>query len=99
MKLVPTISGILPSPKNPLTFEEKSCLVYQAPCFDCNFVYIGQTKRNRRSHLAKHKLAFKNQEPEKSTLCKYSVQFDHLIDLNKFESFKNRVLLFKMTHI
>ena len=63
MKPIHTIGRILPSPKDPLTLEEKSCLVYQVPCFDCDFVYIGQTKRDLKSRLAKHKLAIeiKNQ--------------------------------------
>ena len=80
MKLIHTIGQILPSPKDPLTLEEKSCLVYEVPCFDCDFVYIGQTKRDLKSRLADHKLAIRNQEPEKSALCEHSIQFDHLID-------------------
>ena len=80
MKPVHTNIGILPSPKDLLTLEEKSCLVYQVPCFDCSFVYIGQTKWNFKSREAKHKLAIKNQEPEISPLCEHSIQFNHLID-------------------
>ena len=71
MKLVHTIGRILPSAKDPLTLEEKSCLVYQVPCFDCNFVDIGQTKWDLKSRFAEHKLAIKNQEPEKSALCEH----------------------------
>ena len=82
MKPVHTIGRILPSPKDPLTLEEKSCLVYQVPCFNCDFVYIEQSKRNLKSRLTEHKLAIKNQEPEKSALCEHSVKFDHLIDWN-----------------
>ena len=52
MKPIHTIGRILPSPKDSLTLEEKSCLVYQVPCFDCDFVYIGQTKRDLKSRLA-----------------------------------------------
>ena len=68
MKPVQTIGPILPSPKDPLTLEEKNCLVYQVPCFNCNFVYIGQTKRDLKSCLAEHKLAIENQEAEKSAI-------------------------------
>ena len=68
-----TIGRILPSPKDPLTLEEKSCLVYQLRCIDCDFVYSGQIKRDRKSRLAEHKLAIKNQEPEKLALCEHSV--------------------------
>ena len=85
MKPAHSIGRILPSPKNPLTFEEKICLVYQVPCFDCDFVFIGQTKRDLKSCLAEHKLAIRNQEPEKSALCE---QFDHLIDGNNSKVLK-----------
>ena len=58
-----------------------SLLMYQVPGFNCDFVYIGQTKRDRKKpRLAEHKLAIKNQEPEKSALCEHSIQFYHLID-------------------
>ena len=72
MKSVYIIGRILPSPKDPLTLEEKSSLVHQVPCFDCDFVYIGQTKRDLKSRLAEHKLAIKNQEPEKLAACEHS---------------------------
>ena len=91
MKPIHTIGRILPSPKDPLTLEEKSCLVYQVPCFDCDFVYIGQTKRDLKSRLAEHKLAIRNQEPEKSALCEHSIQFDHLIDWNNSKVLKTEV--------
>ena len=74
MKPIHTIGRILPSPKDPLTLEEKSCLVYPVPCFDCDFIYIGQTKRDLKSGLAEHILAISNQEPEKSALCEHSIQ-------------------------
>ena len=54
MRPVRTIGQILPSPKDPHNPEEKSCVVYQVPCSDCNFVYIGQTKRDLKSRLAEH---------------------------------------------
>ena len=79
LKPIHTIGGNLPLPKDPLNLEEKSCLVYQVPCFDCDFVYIRQTRREVKSRYAKHKLAIKNQEPEESVLCEH-IQFDHLID-------------------
>ena len=66
MKPVHIIGQILPSSKDPLILEEKSCLVYRVPCFDCDFIYIGQTERDLKSRLAEHKLAIKSQELEKS---------------------------------
>ena len=68
MRPVCTIGHILLSPRDPHKLEKKSCAVYQVPCSDCTYVYFGQTKRDLKSRLAEHKLAFKNQEPEKSAL-------------------------------
>ena len=90
MKPIYTIGRILPSPKVPLTLEEKSCLVYQVPCFDCDFVYIGQTKRDLKLRLAERNLAIRNQEPEKSALCGLSIQFDHFIDWNNSKVLKTK---------
>ena len=50
---------------------EDGKLTYQVPCSDCNFVYIGQPKRDLKLRIAEHKLAIKNQEPEKSALCEH----------------------------
>ena len=88
VKPVHTIGGILPSLKDSLTLEEKSCLVYKVPCFDCNFVYIGQTERDLKSCLVEHKLAIKNHEPEKTVLCEHSIQFDYFIDWNNSKVLK-----------
>ena len=78
----PVHTEILPLPKVPLTLEEKSCLVNKVSCLDSDFVYIGQTKRDPTSSLAKHNLAIKNQKPKKTTLYEHFIQFDHLIGWN-----------------
>ena len=54
MKLVKTIGNILSSPKGPIAEHEKSRLVYKIPCADCEFVYVGQTKRDLKSCVAEH---------------------------------------------
>ena len=68
MRPVRTIGQILPSPEDPHNPEEKSCVVYQVPCSDCNFVYIGQTKRNLKSRLSEHKLAISKIKNRKNML-------------------------------
>ena len=88
MRSARTIDQILPSPKDSHNPEEKSCIVYQVPCSDCNLVYLGQTKRDLKSRLAEHKLAIKNQKPEKSALCEYCMRFDHLINWNNSKILK-----------
>ena len=57
--------------------------MYKIPCADCEFVYIGQTKRDLKSRIAEHKRAVKNQEPEKSALCEHLMLFDHCINWNQ----------------
>ena len=39
-----TIEKSFPSPKDPLDINEITGIIYQVPCHDCLFVYIGQTK-------------------------------------------------------
>ena len=83
MKPIHTIDGIPSLPKYPLTLEDTNCFVYQVPCFDCNFVYIGQAKWDIKSRSAEHKFVIKIQELEKSALCEHFILFDHLIDMQQ----------------
>ena len=74
-----TIRKLLPFLKKPVDNSEKSCLVYQVPCRDCSFVYIGQMKCDLKSRLDEHNRTIKNQLPDLSTLYKYSITKDHII--------------------
>ena len=73
------IRKLLPSLKDLLDNNEKYCLVYQVPCRDCSFVYIGQMKRDLKSRLDEHKRVIKNQRPHLSALCEHSITKDHII--------------------
>ena len=77
-----TIGRYLPSPKDPVSVNEISGLVYQVSCSDCDFLYIGQTKRDLNTRLQEHKRAIKFQRPEQSALCEHSITLDHKIDWN-----------------
>ena len=57
-----------------------TCVVYEVPCKDCDFVYVGQTKRDLNSQLKEHQRAIKQQKPENSALCEHVILFDHVID-------------------
>ena len=72
MRLAKTIRHILPSLKGPYTSEDKSCVVYQIPCSDCDYVYIGQTKRGLKSRLADHRRATSQLRPELFALCEHA---------------------------
>ena len=77
MKPVKTFGSILTSPKDPIAEHEKSRLVYKILFADCEFVYVGQTKRDLKSRVAEHKRVVKNTEPEKSALYEHLMLFDH----------------------
>ena len=64
MKPAKTIGKILTSLKHPIAEHVKSRLVYKIIRADCEFVYVGQTKRDLKSGVAEHKRAVKNAEPE-----------------------------------
>ena len=83
MKPVKTISNILTSPKDHIAEHKKSRLVYKITCADCEFVYVGQTKRDLKSRVAEHNRAVKNAEPEKSAECEHLMLFDHCINWKK----------------
>ena len=40
MKPIRTIGQYLPSPKDPITTDEITCIVYEVPCKDSDFVYV-----------------------------------------------------------
>ena len=88
LKPLLTIGKFLPSLRDPLVAEEKSCLVYQVPCKDCSFIYIGQTKRDLKSRVSEHQRAMKFQRLEKSALCEHSILLNHTINWSAVEILK-----------
>ena len=50
------------------------------PCADCEFVFVGQAKRDLESRVAEHGGAVENAEPETFALCEHLMLFDHRID-------------------
>ena len=53
--------------------------MYKIPCNDCEFSYIGQTKRDLKTRILEHQRAIRNQQPEKSAVCEHSMIHDHRI--------------------
>ena len=83
-----TIGRFLPSLKDEINHNEKSNLVYEVPCQNCPFVYIGQIKRDLKSRIREYQRAIKFQQPEKSALCQHSMENDHIIDWSKVKILK-----------
>ena len=70
-------------------------LVYEIPCNDCDFVYIGQTKRNLNTRLREHQRAIRQQKPENSAHCEHVMETDHLIGWSNARILKVETNYFK----
>jgi len=79
MKPVCTIGQYLPSPKDPISSDEVTCIVYEVPYDNCEFVYVGQTKCDLNSRIKKHQRAIKQQKTENIALCEHVMKTDHII--------------------
>ena len=95
MKPTRTIGQYLPSPKDPITSDEITCVVYEVPCKDCDFVYVGQTKRGLNSRLKEHQSAITQQKLENSALCELVILFDHVVDWANSRILKTESNFFK----
>ena len=74
-----TIRSILNKQDKPIT--EKSNLVYNINCNDCDAVYVGTTKRKLKQRINEHKLALhkdyiKSNVADHAKLFKHSINFD-----------------------
>ena len=51
------------------------------PRNDCEFSYIGQTKRDLKTRILEHQRAVRNQQPEKSILREHSLIHNYRIKM------------------
>jgi predicted GIY-YIG superfamily endonuclease len=58
-----------------------SNIVYNIPCNDCNFVYVGQTKRDLKSRISEHKSAL-HLNYVNSNVAEHSFKFKHDVNFN-----------------
>ena len=72
-------------PKDKVLVKEKSGLVYQISCRDCNAVYIGKTGRNLETRKRERIDAVKNVDLKRSALCQHVAENDHFIDWDNAE--------------
>lgn len=54
-KSIITLQGLYTKTKEKIHHTDKSDVIYQIPCNDCNVTYIGQTGRNLKIRIAEHK--------------------------------------------
>ena len=80
MKPVCVLSNIFCKPKDKVLDKEKSGLVYQISCCDCDAVYIGETGRGSETRKREHIEADKNFDLKISAQCQHVAKNDHFID-------------------
>ena len=66
------LSSKFPRPKDCVLNHEKSGLVYQISCCDCDAVYIGVTGRTITTRKREHVDAVKNLDVRKPALCQHA---------------------------
>ena len=72
-----TLRQILSHPKDKLSQEQKSNVVYQIPCNYCEAVYIVETKRTLVQRVQEHKRAVRNADTSKNEIADHSWTEDH----------------------
>ena len=89
MALKPVLSFLIffVSPKTVLD-KEKSGLVYQISCRDCDAVYIDETGRSLETKNCAHIDAVKNFDLKTFALCQHVAKNDHFRDWNNADIFR-----------
>ena len=78
-----TLKQHLVKPKDPVSPEKKSNVVYLVPCKSCFAVYVGQTSRQLYTGLKEHKRAVRNADFNPSVLAEHAWNQHHRIDWNE----------------
>lgn len=83
---IKTVSTIFSKLKTKLDTKEKSNIVYEIPCTECDQTYIGQTSRNTIGRITSHK-----------SDCRRGVKScalsDHVLDKNHLMDYSNTKIL------
>jgi len=79
-KPVKKLSSVFRLPKDPISEELVSGVVYKIPCNDCEQVYIGQTGNSLATRVKQHKAACVHFQPQKSALAEHSLTASHQIN-------------------
>ena len=77
------LSSDVRKPKDRIVESEKSGLVYETSCRDCDAVYIGEIGFSLKTRKREHFNAVKKMDVKQSALCLHIVDFDHFIALDE----------------
>ena len=90
-----TLSSVFPKPKDVIQSEDKCGVVYEIPCNDCNFVYIGETGRSLKTRKKEHANAVKSNVIKQSALVQHVIDHDHTINWQNTKILKSERNIFK----
>ncbi|KYN38430.1 hypothetical protein ALC56_07206 [Trachymyrmex septentrionalis] len=68
--------------KDKIKKEDHSNVMYKINCLDCNYSYVGQTKRKLKTHLKEYINDFKKVTNIMSVISLHKLDHDHSIDWN-----------------
>jgi len=74
------MSTFIKTGKDKIKKEDHSNVVYKINCQDCNYSYVGQTKRKLKTRLKKHIKDFNKPTTSLSVISYYKLGSDHTID-------------------
>ena len=76
-----TLSQQFTKPKDKSPPEQTNGVVYKICCYNCDFVYYGQTDRALKTRIKEHEIAVSHFD-QYSKIAKHAEQYDHQIDFN-----------------
>ena len=68
---------LLSKPKDRVATEDKSNIVDEIDCSNCDAVYFGESKRSLKSRSNEHKRSVRNCDYDKNEIAKHCWEADH----------------------
>ena len=72
-----TLRKLLCKPKDRVTTEDKSNIVYEIDCSNCEAVYLGESKRSLKLRSDEHKRSVRNCDCDNNEIAKHCWEADH----------------------
>ena len=74
------LNRFIKTEKDKIKKDELSNVVYQINCKDCDYSYVGQTKRKLKTRLKEHINDLKKPINSHSVISNHRIDIDHAID-------------------
>ena len=80
VKPLQTLRKVLSRPKDIITEDKRTGVIYGIPCADCDRVYIGETKRALCTRVKEDQTSVRLGKTENSALAEHCYSEDHGVD-------------------